>query len=60
MILREKIQKLTSSIYFEMFLNICIIFNTTVMLIQYDGQPKELDDVILYTNLVILFLFLQQ
>ncbi|CAF0755497.1 unnamed protein product [Brachionus calyciflorus] len=49
--------KIVNNIYFELFIAFCIIFNTIVMAIQYDGQPKTIDDLQDITNYVVFGIF---
>lgn len=49
--------KIVENIYFELFIAFCIIFNTIVMAIQYDGQPQTIDDLQNITNYVKFLYF---
>jgi hypothetical protein len=46
-----------TNIYFELFVAACIIFNTIVMAISYDGQPDAITYLQTYTNYAVFAVF---
>jgi hypothetical protein len=48
---------IASSIYFELFVAACIVFNTIVMALSYDGQPDGITYLQTYTNYVVFAVF---
>lgn len=52
--------KIVESLYFDLFITFCIILNTIIMAIQYDGQPIEIDNLQDYSNYVISSIFIAE
>lgn len=51
--------KIVENIYFELFIAFCIVVNTIVMAIQFDGQSKAIDDLQNITNYVKYYLLIR-